>query len=283
MQLKKWENFQRDISDYVNDLLRNYDITVRKLGSSDSTIPDIEIVLNKSNKKFFIETKMPLSQTSQFVVEIKNGQFIYGSKNKFKSNKFSEEIIELLNNDFDFYKNVTQTGMVVPVPETIAVGWIASNMENKNVKFIISIDSSNNKKIIPLNEFDAFFNIKTILRRKKSGSQSIPKRFYDDFKRQIENRFTKYKIFSENNKLFISIPVDLSKKECYIESNLLNDGKRYFLSQKDKNIYEVKLTSATNNPNIIFELSPNKTLDTDVFTIQHLIEYILSEQKNDDE
>ena len=281
--MKKWENFERDISDYVNDLLRNYDITVRKLGSSDSTIPDIEIVLNKSNKKFFIETKMPLSQTSQFVVEIKNGQFIYGSKNKFKSNKFSEEIIELLNNDFDFYKNVTQTGMVVPVPETIAVGWIASNMENKNVKFIISIDSSNNKKIIPLNEFDAFFNIKTILRRKKSGSQSIPKRFYDDFKRQIENRFTKYKIFSENNKLFISIPEDLSKKECYIESNLLNDGKKYFLSQKDKNIYEVKLTSATNNPNIIFELSPNKTLDTDVFTIQHLIEYILNEQKSDDE
>lgn len=281
--MKKWENFERDISDYVNDLLRNYDITVRKLGSSDSTISDIEIVLNKSNKKFFIETKMPLSQTSQFVVEIKNGQFIYGSKNKFKSNKFSEEIIELLNNDFDFYKNVTQTGMVVPVPETIAVGWIASNMENKNVKFIISIDSSNNKKIIPLNEFDAFFNIKTILRRKKSGSQSIPKRFYDDFKRQIENRFTKYKIFSENNKLFISIPVDLSKKECYIESNLLDDGKKYFLSKKDKNIYEVKLTSATNNPNVIFELSPNTTSDNDVFTIQRLIEYILSEQKNDDE
>lgn len=281
--MKKWEDFERDISDYINDSLRNYDIAVKQFGKADSTIPDIEIVLNKSNKKFFIETKMPLSQTSQFVVEIKNGQFMYGSKNKFKSNKFSEEIIEILNNDFDFYKNVTQTGLIVPVPETIAVGWIASNMENKNVKFIISIDSSNNKKIIPLNEFDDFFNIKTILRRKKSGSQSIPKRFYDDFKKQVENRFTKYKIFSENNKLFILIPVDLSKKECYIESNLLDDGKKYFLSKKDKNIYEVKLTSATNNPNIIFELSPNTTSDNDVFTIQRLIEYILSEQKNNDE
>lgn len=281
--MKKWEDFERDISDYINDSLRNYDIAVKQFGKADSTIPDIEIVLNKSNKKFFIETKMPLSQTSQFVVEIKNGQFMYGSKNKFKSNKFSEEIIEILNNDFDFYKNVTQTGLIVPVPETIAVGWIACNMENKNVKFIISIDSSNNKKIIPLNEFDDFFNIKTILRRKKSGSQSIPKRFYDDFKKQVENRFTKYKIFSENNKLFILIPVDLSKKECYIESNLLDDGKKYFLSKKDKNIYEVKLTSATNNPNIIFELSPNTTSDNDVFTIQRLIEYILSEQKNNDE
>ncbi len=281
--MRKWENFERDISDYINDLLKDYDVTVRQLGNSDSTIPDIEIALNKSNKTFFIETKMPLSQTSQFVVEIKNDQFVYGSKNKFKSNKFSEEIIEVLNNDFDFYKNVTQTGMIVPVPETIAVGWIASNMENKNVKFIISIDSSNNKKIISLNELDSFFNIKTILRRKKSGSQSIPKRFYEDFKKHAENHFTKYKIFSKNNKLFISIPEDLSKKECYIESNLLNDGKKYFLSQKDKNIYEVKLTSATNNPNIIFELSPNKTLDTDVFTIQHLIEYILNEQKSDNE
>ncbi len=152
--MKKWEDFERDISDYINDSLRNYDIAVKQFGKADSTIPDIEIVLNKSNKKFFIETKMPLSQTSQFVVEIKNGQFMYGSKNKFKSNKFSEEIIEILNNDFDFYKNVTQTGLIVPVPETIAVGWIASNMENKNVKFIISIDSSNNKKIIPLNKLD---------------------------------------------------------------------------------------------------------------------------------
>lgn len=134
--MRKWENFERDISDYINDLLKDYDVTVRQLGNSDSTIPDIEIALNKSNKTFFIETKMPLSQTSQFVVEIKNDQFVYGSKNKFKSNKFSEEIIEVLNNDFDFYKNVTQTGMIVPVPETIAVGWIASNMENKNVNLL---------------------------------------------------------------------------------------------------------------------------------------------------
>ena len=94
--MKKWEDFERDISDYINDSLRNYDIAVKQFGKADSTIPDIEIVLNKSNKKFFIETKMPLSQTSQFVVEIKNGQFMYGSKNKFKSNKFSEEIIEIL-------------------------------------------------------------------------------------------------------------------------------------------------------------------------------------------
>ena len=50
--MRKWENFERDISDYINDLLKDYDVTVRQLGNSDSTIPDIEIALNKSNKTF---------------------------------------------------------------------------------------------------------------------------------------------------------------------------------------------------------------------------------------
>ena len=35
--------------------------------------------------------------------------------------------------------------MVVPVPETIAFSWIASNMKNKNVEFIISVDNDGNK------------------------------------------------------------------------------------------------------------------------------------------
>ena len=38
--------------------------------------------------------------------------------------------------------------------------------------------------------------------------------------------------------------------------------------------YEVKITSATNNPNIIFELSLKDNVDFDMFTIQCLIEYI---------
>lgn len=279
--MREWEKFENDISKYINDALKDYDVIVRQYGNADSTIPDIEIKLNKNNKSFFIETKMPSSQTSQFVVEIKDNMFVYGKKNKFDSNHFSQEIIDVLNNNFDFYKNIAQSGMIVPVPDTIAFGWIASNMRNKNVEFITSVDSSGNKKIIPLDDFNKFFNIKTIFRRKKSGSQGIPKRYYNDFKEKLENRFGKFECVIKSNKLFVKIEKDLSKSECYIESDLLLDGKKYFLSKKENYLYEVKLTSGTNNPNIIFELSLDSNNNEDMFTIQCLIDYILNEEKDD--
>ncbi len=279
--MRKWEKFENDISKYINDALRNYDVVVHQYGNADSTTPDIEIKLNKNNKSFFIETKMPSSQTSQFVVEIKDNMFVYEKKNKFESNHFSQEIIDVLNNNFDFYKNVAQSGMIVPVPNTIAFGWITSNLRNKNVEFITSVDSNGNKKIIPLDDFNKFFNIKTIFRRKKSGSQEIPKKYYNDFKEKLENRFGKFEYIIKSNKLFVKIKKNLSQNECYIESDLLPNGKKYFLSKKENYLYKVKLTSGTNNPNIIFELSIDSNNNDDMFTIQCLIDYILNEEKND--
>lgn len=274
--MKKWEDFESEMTGYLQQMLKDYDVLVKQYGNADSTIPDIEITINSNKKKFYVETKMPASQTSQFVVEIKDNKFVYGNKNKFKSNQYSEEIINILNENYKLYSNVAQTGMVVPVPETIAFSWIASNMKNKNVKFIISVDNEGNKKVFSLDQFNKFFNIKTIFRRKKSGSQDLPKTYYDDFKKHLDLRFSKYDYSLNTNgkKLFLEIPLDLSKSECYIDSDVLPDGKRYFLSNKGNGKYEVKITSATNNPNIIFELSLKDNVDFDMFTIQCLIEYI---------
>lgn len=274
--MKKWEDFESEMTGYLQQMLKDYDVLVKQYGNADSTIPDIEITINSNKKKFYVETKMPASQTSQFVVEIKDNKFVYGNKNKFKSNQYSEEIINILNENYKLYSNVAQTGMVVPVPETIAFSWIASNMKNKNVKFIISVDNEGNKKVFSLDQFNKFFNIKTIFRRKKSGSQDLPKTYYDDFKKHLDLRFSKYDYSLNTNgkKLFLEIPLDLSKSECYIDSDVLPDGKRYFLSNKGNGKYEVKITSSTNNPNIIFELSLKDNVDFDMFTIQCLIEYI---------
>ncbi len=255
--MKKWEDFENKMTKYLQEMLHEYDVIVKQYGNADSTIPDIEITINSNNKKFYIETKMPASQTSQFVVNIKNDKFIYGNTNKFKSNEFSNEIIKILNDNFNLYKNVAQKGMNIPVPEEIAFGWITSNMKNKNVEFIISVDNNGNKKIFSLDQFNNFFNIKTTLRRKKSGSQNLPKTYYEDFKRHLELKFSNYKynLYVENNKLFLNLPLNLQKNESYLDSDMLPEGKRYFLSNKDCEKYEVKITSATNNPNIIFELS----------------------------
>ncbi|MEG1288089.1 MAG: hypothetical protein RSD29_01890 [Bacilli bacterium] len=94
--MKSWETFENNIASYLSDMLRDYDLEIKQLGNSDSTTPDIEITLNNKESSFFIETKMPLSQTSQFVVEIKNNKFNYGENNNFKSNIFSNEIIKVL-------------------------------------------------------------------------------------------------------------------------------------------------------------------------------------------
>ena len=60
-----------------------------------------------------------------------------------------------------------------------------------------------------------------------------------------------------------------------MNGDILPDGKQYFLSNKENGKYEVKITSSTNNPNIIFELSL-KDNDFDMYTIQCLIEYIIN-------
>lgn len=83
----------------------------------------------------------------------------------------------------------------------------------------------------------------------------------------------KYNLYVENNKLFLNLPLNLQKNQSYFDSDVLPEGKRYFLSNKGCGKYEVKITSATNNPNIIFELSV-KNEDFDMYTIQCLIDYI---------
>ena len=151
--MKKWEDFENEMTGYLQQMLKDYDVLVKQYGNADCTVPDIEITINSNNKKFYVEIKMPASQTSQFVVEIKNGKFVYGNKNKFKENQYSNEIIDILNDNYNLYSKVAQTGMIVPVPETIAFSWIASNMKNKNVEFIISVDNDGNKKIFSLDQF----------------------------------------------------------------------------------------------------------------------------------
>lgn len=197
--MSNWKDFEIETSNYLKNILFDLNIEVEKFGDTDSTTPDIEIRLNNNGKSFFVETKMPNSQTSQFVVEIINNRFIYGKKNHYSSNNFSDVILDELNKNYQHYKNVGQTGLILPISASIAFGWIVSNMKNKNVEFIISIDSNNNERIIPIEQFNEFFNVKTILRRKKSGSSRLPKRYYEDFMDKISKKFkvTEYSLYEK--------------------------------------------------------------------------------------
>lgn len=78
--MKNWKDFETLNVNYLKDNLINLNVDIEKMGDADSTRPDIQIVLKNNLKKFFIETKMPSSQTSQFVVEIESNRFIYGKR-----------------------------------------------------------------------------------------------------------------------------------------------------------------------------------------------------------
>ena len=178
--MSKWKDFENEMTSYLQEMLDNYNTIVKQYGNSDSTVSDIEIFSN--SKKFFVEVKMPVSQSSQFVVEIQDNKFVYGSKNKYVSDKYSDEIDKILNDNFELYRKVNKKCFVIPVSSLVSFGWVISNMKNKNVEFIISVDKSNNQIIIPVDKISEIFNIKTILRRKKSGSRRLPKAYYDDFR-----------------------------------------------------------------------------------------------------
>ncbi len=274
--MKKWEDFESEMTEFLQQMLKDYDVLVKQYGGSDSTVSDIEITINSNGKKFYVETKMPISQTSQFVVEIKDNKFVYGGKNKYESNKYSEEIINILNKNFKLYSSVSQSGMCVPISDKVAFDWIVSNMKNKNIEFVISVDNDGVKRIFSLDHLNQIFKVKTIFRRKKSGSQDLPKTYYNDFKRCLYLKFSKYRYSLKTcgKKLVLDMPLCLNKSDCYIDSDILSEGKRYFLSNKGKGKYEVKMTSLTNNPNIIFELSLKDNFDFDMYTIKCLIEYI---------
>ncbi len=94
----------------------------------------------------------------------------------------------------------------------------------------------------------------------------------------MDLRFSKYEysLITDGKKLYVVLPLNLGRNECYIDSDVLPDGKWYFLSNKEEGKYEVKITSTTNNPNIIFELSLKDDNDYDMFTVQCLIEYIIN-------
>lgn len=277
--MKKWEKFEDEVATYIKEKLYSYDVSVKQYGKENSTVPDILITINKNNKKFYVEIKMPLAQTSQFVVEIKNDKFVYSTKNKFRLNSYSEEIIKVLNGNFNLYKNVRETGMKVNVPEAIAVSFIVSNMENKNVKFVVTIDDKENKILFPISKFNEIYKVNTILRRKKSGSQSLPKKYYSDVEKLLSSIFKNYnyKLYSSNNKLFLEIPINLDRSNCYIDSKVLPIGRRYFLSNKENGLYEIRLTSKINNPNVIFEILLKTNTNFKNYGIEEFITYIENE------
>lgn len=196
-----WKEYEKHVAKKLKEVFDKEIVRIISMGEEDSTKPDIVISASNKEKDFYLEVKMPNSQSSQFVLEILNDKFIYGSKNRYKNNSFSQTIIDYMNDNFKKYNRVSQTGMEIPILEELINNWIISNLKNKQIEYIFS-GIENQERIIPIDNFGKYFQVNVYFRRKKSGSRNLSKNKIYDFKKSFANKFNYLpKIISNGGKV----------------------------------------------------------------------------------
>lgn len=257
--MKKWEQFEINVADHLNDNIGNKVIRFERLGSSNSNEPDIQVYYN--NKiNFNIECKLSTAQSSQFVVliDLKNKKFECSPI--IKSNSlFAKDLISHMNNNFEYYAKTNDSGNrnnKLFCEQSLIDNYVIKNLEDKSTLVISSdyIDNFSSKRpltITHVNLLPSNYKITGTYRSKYSGSRNARINEISDLK--IE----KNKIKSENGFVYIYDP----KKEY---PDYLNNDRSFFLSKKEylKDHRRVKIPSNVFNSNVIFTLKLKESAKT---------------------
>lgn len=107
--MHNWENFEIACVNYLRESFGDV-ADFEECGGSNSTTPDI-LVKSANGSRFYIEAKKSPTQCGQFVLfpNSERKVFEYSPQNNSKLNKFSQLIINHVNNDFDAYYCETHT------------------------------------------------------------------------------------------------------------------------------------------------------------------------------
>ena len=262
--MTNWKEFEEQCTNYLNQEFCDF-ATFIPMGSSDSTVSDI-LVKTNTNKTFYIEVKHSPAQCGQFVLlpDIKTQQFVYSERNINKNNPYAEQIIEFMNADFNTYKDAGTAGKEICFNgcKDIFSNWIKLTYTKKNVKFFIS----NKYNIIPVQDFNNFFNVSATYRVKRSGSCAVSK-----------NKREKVINYTCNLKYNIEEVINDSKS-IYIKSSdniddirFVIDDYEYMFSKRD-NLYEIRQLSNTFNANVIFSIELMNNVQG--LSIEKFIEYL---------
>lgn len=271
-EIKKWEMFESEAVLFLEQALCKTDCVVCKCGGHNSRESDIQIFAGDGSS-FFVETKMPKSQTSQFVLDVQDTGIFFSENNLSKKNWYSLKILKFLNNKFNDISEIRCFGpQVLDVPKKVSFGYIKKDFKEKGIKFVVSRDKSNNFVVIPIERLDWFFDVKCILRRKKSGSRKLSEKYSEDFEKSVMSNLN-VRILKEGNRYFVVSEEPISRGNCYIDS-VGHSDIRYFLSQKSENVYEIRILSNTNNINVIFSLDRKQDIDIGDFPVSRLIHNI---------
>lgn len=260
--MANWEQFELEC---YEELQKSYGKLAKILphGKSDSTKPDIEIVL-KNGESFFIEVKSKNAQCCQFVLFPKDKTFSFSERNRIKNAGACKTIIEFMSKNYSHYCKPTKSGIAIDVVSDILYNLVDEYYSPKFVRFFMTKDYNDNYIIFPAEKFKNYFNITSCYRKKKSGS-SEPSQINIH---EIEQALADYSISGS-----IEI-IKIDKARCFLATD--DDGlhKRkmictdftYQLKSNEhskkleaaygfKFFYEIRKLSNTNNPNVICQLN----------------------------
>lgn len=243
--MSNWEKFEINS---VNYLTRCFGMHARfeGKGRNDSTISDIE-VFTQSGKHFFIEAKDCPAQCGQFVLlpNLSTRTFEYSRLNANRLNRYSEAIMQHMNNHFELYKEAGTAGRDVDIENGPAIfaAWIVQAYKDKGAKFIIT----NNNVILPIDDFAHYFYVSAKYRIKRSGSSDVGKSNMHVIREYLMKNYPVMSMRDDDGKLFIT-----SNQHLHNDRFVIN-GTEYMISQRDQQ-YEIRKLSNTFNANVIFSI-----------------------------
>ena len=260
--LTEWQQFERNVTKFLEDINENNNIKVNYKGNSNSKTIDIEILKNKS-LLLNIEVKMPISQIGQFVIIDNQEKNRFELSTRLHENNIlrTEKILELINLNYLKYNSTSRAGQEVECSKKVKNDSIKEYLKLKNINYIISCDKNSNFKIIHKNNFFNFFKVdKCVIRNKASGSQHISSSAFEEVKKYLKDKY-ECQIIQKKPKTKVIFKKDYSSiLEKKVNRYFHINNNKYYLSKNEKS-YFVKKTSNTANPTVIFTL---KFLDINI-------------------
>lgn len=243
-----WKDFEIDCTNYLNRKFGAY-AKFTHLGEEDSTRPDI-LVETKTGKRFYIDAKHSPAQCGQFVLlpNIATTSFDYSPRNVNHLNAYAQIIMRHMNTDFDAFREAGTAGKDIILPnrasENVFSNWVIDTYSRKGAKFFIT----NNYTLLPIERFQAYFNITAKYRIKRSGSSAVGHTRHSMVRSYIHPTDYSIKAFrADGEKLFVTATRNIHNQRFILQ------GYEYMFSQRGAE-YEIRKLSNTYNANVIFSI-----------------------------
>lgn len=264
--MSSWSSFEEECTDFLNTNYSNSTLFFKHVGGSNSNISDIQIIKDNSIKGY-IEAKMTLAQSGQFVL-LKNdddSEFIYSPLNKSPLTPSAQIIMDYINNNYNKFRDVNTNSIGIELPNEVFTDWITQHYLDKGALFIITSSFNGELIVFKTEDFGRYFTIKANFRRKKSGSSNLPTSHYNVVYNYLNTEFNSKNITADflesasTKKYYINLNTDISFDKYQFT---INDISYQLSSKQDSNynnLYEIRKLGSTNNPNVIFSIEYNGT------------------------